>query len=271
MKKFFVTLVIFILIGAGCFFAGWVQLPVPHGSYGVLKSKTHGLYKDVIKDGRLVWLWYRLIPADTDITVFNIKPQNISVNASGTLQQSDAYSSFVGLKASFVWQVSGDASFSINPDTLPQLTERFVINDQAALDSYTAKLCSELKPFINQRLSYYCEQRDVIEQINSSGAYKNLEADVCAAFPYINNFSCSLAVKQFPDYELYESAKSMYQDYIAHQRGILNREVTSNAANRINSQFRLDELTRYGELLTKYPILLEYLKLTEYPSASRGD
>jgi hypothetical protein len=265
MKKFFVTLIIIILLGAAFFFAGWAQFPVPQGSYGVLQSKTHGLYKDVIKDGSLVWLWYRLIPTNTKITVFSIKTQNISVDAEGSLSQADVYASFVGLKSSFTWQISGTASFSINPLMLPALTEQSGITGQAELDAYTAKLCSELTPFINQRLSYYCEQRTLVEQISANGGCKNLETDVYAAFPYIENFSCSLAVKQFPNYELYESAKSMYEDYIAGQRDVLNKEVTVNAANRINSQFRLDELARYGELLTKYPVLLDYLKL--YPPA----
>lgn len=261
MKKFFVTLIIVILLGAVFFFLGWAQFPVPHGSYGVLRSKTHGLYNDVIKDGKLVWLWYGLIPMNTKITVFNIKPKNIPIDAEGALSQADVYASFAGLKSSFIWQVSGTASFSINPRMLPALAEQFGITDQAALDAYAEKLCSELKPFIDQRLSYYCEQQSIVEQISAKGGYKNLETDVYAAFPYMDNFSCSLAVKQFPDYKLYESAKSMYEDYIAHQRDVLNREVTDNAANRINSQFRIDELTRYGELLTKYPILLDYLKL----------
>jgi hypothetical protein len=261
MKKFFVTVIIVISLGAVSFFVGWAQFPVPHGSYGVLQSKTHGLYKDVIKDGKFIWLWYRLIPANTKITVFKIETQNIPVEAEGVLQQADAYASFVGLKSSFIWQVSGTASFSTAPRMLPVLTEQSGITDQSDFDDYMAKLRSELKPFINQRLSYYCEQQSIIEQISANGGCKNLETDVYAAFPYIENFSCSLAVKQFPDYELYESAKSIYEDYIAHQRDVLNREVTVNAANRINSQFRLDELTRYGELLTKYPVLLDYLKL----------
>jgi hypothetical protein len=261
MKKFFVTMVIVILLGAVSFFAGWVQFHIPHGSYGVLQSKTHGLYKDVITDGKFVWLWYRLIPANTKIAVFNIETQNISVDAEGALQQADVYASFVGLKSSFAWRVSGTASFSINPRMLPVLTEQSGIGDQAELDAYTAKLCSEIEPFINSRLSYYCEQRSIVEQVSASGSYKNLETDVYAAFPYIENFSCSLSVRQFPDYDLYESAKSIYDDYIAHQRDVLNKDVTVNAANRINSQFRLDELARYGELLTKYPILMDYLKL----------
>lgn len=254
-------MIIIIALGAGAFFVGWAQLPVPHGSYGVLTSKTHGLYAQVIEDGKLLWLWYRLIPANTKISVFDIKTQTVSVTAEGTLPQGETYASFVGLKISFSWRISGSVSFSVNPETLPLIVEQSGITDQAALNAYTTELGSQLVLFIEQRLAYYCARRDMFEQVISDGAYKNLDGEVRTAFPYIGKLSCSLTVKQFPDYDIYESAKSLYNDYAAHQRYILNGEIISNAAGRINSQFRLDELAKYGELLTKYPVLLDYLKL----------
>jgi hypothetical protein len=262
MKKFFTVLIILIALGAVCFFIGWAQIAVPHNAYGILRSKTHGIYRQTIADGKFTWLWYRLIPANTNIAVFNIKNQTVPVEAAGTLPQAEVYTSFVGLKTSFSWQVSGSASFTINPEMLPLLAEHFHISNQTELDAYTAELCSQIEPFIEQRLAYYCEQPDALEQINSDGGYEQLNNDIRTAFPYISALSCSLNVKQFPDYSLYNSAKSLYDEYISHQRDILNAQVSANAAERINAQFRLDELARYGELLTKYPILLDYLKLS---------
>ncbi|MDR2343681.1 MAG: hypothetical protein LBD86_04030 [Spirochaetaceae bacterium] len=261
MKKFFTVLIILIALGAGGFFAGWAQLPVPHGSYGVLSSKTHGIYEQVIEDGKLLWLWYRLIPGNTTIAVFDTKTQNISVTVAGALPQGETYASFVGVKISLLWRISGNVSFSVKPAMLPLLVKESGLSNQAALDAYTAELGSRLAAFIEQRLSYYCVRRDVVEQLSAAGTYKNLDDDIRAAFPGINEISYSLTVKQFPDYDLYESAKSLYEDYTAHQREILNGEIRSKAAGRINSQFRLDELAKYGELLTKYPVLLDYLKL----------
>ena len=261
MKKFFTVLIILIAMGAGGFFAGWAQLPVPHGSYGVLSSKTHGLYGQTIEDGKFLWLWYRLIPSNTKVSVFDIKSQDISVTADGVLPQGETYSSFAGLKISFSWRISGSVSFSVNPEMLPLLVKESGLVDQAALDAYTTRLGSRLASFIEQRLSYYCVQRDVVEEISAGGTYKKLDDDISAAFPYISRIYCSFTVKQFPNYDLYESAKSLYDDYTAHQRYILNNEIRYNAAERINSQFRLDELSKYGDLLTKYPVLLDYLKL----------
>ncbi|MDR0409920.1 MAG: hypothetical protein LBH18_05940 [Spirochaetaceae bacterium] len=263
MKKFFVILIILIALGSLCFFAGWAQLSVPHNSYGVLRSKTHGLYEHVIKDGNFTWLWYKLIPANTNIAVFDIKNQTVQVEASGGLPQAETYTAFVGLKSDFSWQVSGRVSFSINPDSLPRLVDQFSISNQSEFDAYITQLRLQLTPFIEQRLAYYCGQPEALTQINAESSYEPLTQDIQDAFPYITGLSCSLSVKRFPDYNLYNSAKSMYDDYISHQREILNAQISDNAAGRIKSQFRLDELARYGELITKYPLLLDYLKLPD--------
>jgi hypothetical protein len=262
MKKLFIILIILIALGAGCFFAGWAQMSVPHNSYGVLRSKTHGLYGEVITDGKFTWLWYKLIPVNTEISVFNIKNQTIPVEARGVLPQAETYTSFVGLKTSFLWQVSGNVFFTLDPKLLPVIADQFHISNQTELDAYSNELRAQLEPFIEQRLAYYCGQQETLEQINTAGDYKPLTGDIEAEFPYISELSCSLSVKQFPDYKLYNSAKEMYENYISRQREILNSQINANAAGRINSQFRLDELARYGELLTKYPVLLDYLKIT---------
>jgi hypothetical protein len=271
MKKLFVTLIILIAVGALGFFAGWAQLSVPHNTYGVLRSKTHGLHANVIKGGDFTWLWYKLIPNNTDIAVFDIKGQTVQVAASGELPQAETYSAFVGLKAGFSWQVSGSVSFSIDPGALPQLVDSLSILNQSEFDNYVLQLRLQLTPFIEQRLTYYCEQPEALTQINADSAYEPLSADIQAAFPHISGLSCSLSVKRFPDYNLYNSAKAMYDDYISHQREILNAQINENAAGRIKSQFRLDELARYGELITKYPLLLDYLKLQDTAAAAGAD
>ncbi|MDR1178622.1 MAG: hypothetical protein LBK64_07325, partial [Spirochaetaceae bacterium] len=50
---------------------------------------------------------------------------------------------------------------------------------------------------------------------------------------------------------------------LARQTDTLRPDTLSAAQNRMNSQLRFDELTRYGELLTKYPVLLKYLALEQ--------
>jgi hypothetical protein len=86
-----------------------------------------------------------------------------------------------------------------------------------------------------------------------------LEREIQRAFPEIINFSCTIQVVRFPDYALYRSVKALYQEYLAQQNIVLSQDITREAERRINTRLRLDELAQYGELLTRFPVLLEYL------------
>jgi hypothetical protein len=61
-----------------------------------------------------------------------------------------------------------------------------------------------------------------------------------------------------PDFALYDSVHLVYQDFLASQRQSLAENIQEAAARNIDTQLRLDELAKYGELLSKYPILLQY-------------
>jgi hypothetical protein len=60
---------------------------------------------------------------------------------------------------------------------------------------------------------------------------------------------------------LYDEVRKLYRDYLAAQRNEVKSETVLLAAENIKNRLRFDELTAYGELLTKYPILLQYLAL----------
>ena len=44
MKKALASLIILILFGGVVFYLGWVQFDVPIGNYGLMLSKTSGVY-----------------------------------------------------------------------------------------------------------------------------------------------------------------------------------------------------------------------------------
>ena len=70
----------------------------------------------------------------------------------------------------------------------------------------------------------------------------------------IQNFS-------FPDLRLYRKAMDQYDEISSIKKmQLLDSEIKS-AAFETDLAKRLDILERYGKLLTKYPILLEYLKI----------
>jgi len=263
MKKFLFILALLIILGASIFFLGWAQLTVPPGSYGVMRSKTHGLENDVIRDGEFRWFWYKAIPTNAKVTVFNIGPVKRSIRSSGSLSSGEVYAALSGLKADFSWEISGQFSFSLKPDFLPELAKKENIFDNEGLKMAEENLAAKIENLVLERIKSYTDSEDSswLESIVFETSLPELEREIQAKVPEIENMHCSIQVLRLPDFELYHSVRGLYREYLARQNEVLTMDITREAERRINSRIRLEELALYGELLNKYPILLQYLTI----------
>jgi hypothetical protein len=270
MKKFMVLLIL-IALGA-CFFLGWVQYQVPQGSFGVIRSKTHGIDPAVVREGRFRWVWYKLLPTNVKIQIFKTPEISLPLNISGRLPSGDVYASLAGLRTDFSYELKGSVSASIRADALPSLAEEKNLLSQGDLDAYGRDLSSQIGAYINQRFWVYAGNEEALTQASRTGALPALEDDLLARFPELENLDCSVTVLRFPDFVLYGQVRELYEMYLASQRKNLEDGLSRRAAQNIDSQFRFDELSRYGELLTKYPALIQYLALERgIPPESLGD
>ena len=263
MKKFLFVLLVLIILGGAGFFFGWAQLRVPPGSYGVMRSKTHGLESQVIRDGEFRWFWYKLIPKNVEISVFTLEPVKYPIKNSGSLSSGQIYAALAGLDVDFSWEISGELSFTLRPEALPELVTRENISDDPGLRKAEENLAAKIGNFVFQRLKIYADMDDEakMETIALTGSLPELDREIQSAFPEIENESCTLQVVRYPDYALYQSVKALYREYLAQQSAVLKTDTINEAEKRIQTRMRMDELSRYGELLTKYPILLQYMAL----------
>ncbi|MDR0388190.1 MAG: hypothetical protein LBH57_09170 [Treponema sp.] len=257
MKKIIIALFIIVILGGTAFFFGWVQFRVPPGSYGVMRSKTHGVDTAVIREGEFRWVWYAVIPTNVEIAVFTPKPVDRPIRISGSLPSGDVYASFAGPDMDFSYEYAGFLSFMIRPDQLPALMQERGVANQEDLEAFEGRIAEEMLSFAARRLDEYAEEGiDLAES-----GMDTLREDVLGEFPYVENLSCSINAVQRPDTALYNSLKKIYGDYLAEQRQSPEPDNSPPASRHINTRLRLDELEKYGELLTKYPILLQYLAL----------
>jgi hypothetical protein len=263
MKKFLVFLVFLIALGGTGFFLGWAHLEVPPGSYGVMRSKIYGLDDQVIRDGEFRWLWYKLIPTNVEISVFTIDQVRRSFRNSGSLPSGQVYVKLVGIDADFSWEVAGDFRFSVRPEALPGLAAREIISDDAGLRRAEDDIAARIETLIVERLRSYADNEDEtrLESLILTGTLPDLNRDIERAFPEIENLYCTIRTVRYPDFELYRSVKGLYREYLQMQSAILDPAILGEAERRIDSRTRIDELSQYGELLTRYPILMQYLAL----------
>jgi len=263
MKKFLFFLFLLTAIGGAGFFFGWAHLTVPPGSYGVMRSKTHGLDPAVIREGEFRWYWYKLIPTNVTVSTFTLEPITRSIRSSGVLSSGPVYAALAGVQADFSWEVSGEVSFSIRPESLPALTLRENLRDNDDLRRAEARLAERVENLVLQRLRAFADQEDgqALEIIRFTGTHPELDGEIQAAFPEITNLICTIRVVRFPNYELYRSLRELYREYVSFLTAALNPAMAAEAQERMSMNIRLDELARYGDLLTRYPVLLQFLAL----------
>jgi len=263
MKKFFFILLLLLILGGTVFILGWAQLTVPPGSYGVMRTKTHGLEAKVIRDGEFRWFWYKAIPTNANVSVFTISPVKRPIKSSGALASGDVYAALAGLNADFSWEISGDISFTIKPECLPQFTEKENINNDEDLRKAEENLAAKIENLALQRLREYANNAngEEIDTVAFAASNPKINSEIQSLIPEIENLNCTFQFVRIPDYALYQSLFSLYQEYLARQNAVLSVAVANEAERRINSRIRMEELTQYGELLTKYPILIQYLSM----------
>lgn len=269
MKKFWVTFFILLILAGAAFFAGWVQFSVPPGSYGVIVSKTHGYDPKVIKTGEFRWLWYKLIPTNVKIAVFNPEEGNFNVSLNSSLPSGDIYASFAGLgNADFTWELKASILFSIDPDKLVQLVSSNNINNQEELNEYMRKTAKGMEVIVLRILTSSETDSERLEKILAGNQDYELEAEVKNTYSQIKDFSFMIQSAKFPDFVLYRNVRLLYEEFLAKQREYISSSFGRRAESLIEARFRFEELERYGELLTKYPALLDYLTLEKSGKAN---
>ena len=261
MKKFLITFLILLVVGGAVFFFGWAQFKVPPGAYGVITSKTHGVDPELVKSGEFRWLWYKLIPTNVKIIVFNLEPLAININYNSTLPSGESFASFAGLEADFSWQLRAVISFNLNYLHLTNLVGDKNIANQEALDAYLQETGRNIESLILRTLSSLEMDTLRLENILSGNQDSEINSTIAKAFPEIQDFVLTIQSAQFPDFALYRQVRLLYEEFLQRQREIISAGFGRRAESHIASRLHFDELERYGELLTKYPVLLEYIKM----------
>jgi len=261
MKKFFTTLFFLIILAALGLFFGWAQLGVPPDSYGIIRSKTYGIDPNLVKPGEFRWLWYKLIPTNVTTAVFRLTPVTHEFSAYNTLPSGKIYAAFAGINENFSWEIRGSFSFSLQSESLISLVTANNIGTQEELTGYQNDIAEQIQAFILRQINTDEDFSRHIETLLKDGESPELEREIQVKFPFITNFSLKVKSAQLPNFALYRQTKGLYEDYITFQRDYLSGGLREKAQSRIESYQRFDELEHYGELLTKYPVLLEYLTL----------
>jgi hypothetical protein len=262
MKKFFITLFILIILAGIGFMFGWAQFSVPPGKYGVINSKTHGIDPKIVRSGEFRWIWYKLIPTNVKIAVFSLDYNKYPIAFTSSLPSGDTYSSFVGLKnADFSWNLKGELGFRLEPGMLVTIATQNNLSNQEDLDAYLQSTAQNIEILLLRLLSSQGNDSSGLEQLMSGNPDSNLEREIKNDFPWIYDFFIKIQSAKYPDFVLYRQLRLIYEEFLVSQRELATSSFGKRAESYMEAQLRFEELEKYGDLLTKYPILLEYLAM----------
>jgi hypothetical protein len=260
MKKFLVTIFILAVLGGAGFFFGWVQLTVPAGSYGIINSKTHGVDPQPVRAGEFRWVWYKLIPTNVQIAVFRLDPVRFPVDFNSSLPSGESYASFAGLSSGdFSWNLRGEISFRVNPQMLVSLADRNNLTDQETLDIYLQDTAQNIKVIIMRTLAAIDTDYLRLERLLSGSPDIEMEQEIKNRFPEILDFSFVITSARFPDFALYRQVRLLYEDFLERQREVIAAGFAGRAQAHVEAHLHFGELERYGELLTRFPVLLDFM------------
>jgi len=199
-----------------------------------------------------------------NIAVFNLEYTKFHMRFNSSLPSGNTYASFAGLSnADFSWDLNGEIAFSIKPDSLVHLATMHSLSKQDDLIALMKRISKDIEVIILRSLSTISSDDDStrIERIMTGNGDALMEREIKSAFPEIDDFTFTVQSVKFPDFILYRQLRLLYEEFLKSQRDYVTSSFAKTAETHIHIQLRLGELEQYGELLTKYPILLEYLQM----------
>lgn len=262
MKKFLITVFILALLSLSVFVLGWTPLYVPRGSIGIMTSKTGGVDAHPIVPGEFAWHWERLIPTNARTLSFIANPVTKEITVTGELPDAARYATYLGGKDDFSWEVSVSITAKVLPSTLPDLVGNEAITDQLSLDSWVDSAMQKLaegavRSVVRASIASSLSDSEATRNTDSIGA--DVAERLSGAQEGLAIVSTSVTPRRMPDLSLYASAVRARALYEKKQEELLARTASKEADEAFAEYLQTERLTRLGEVLTKYPILIDYL------------
>jgi len=262
MKKLIVIAIILLLLGGTAFYFGWVQIRLPENTYAVLFTKTGGWDEEVTEPGKFNWRWEKLIPTNCKIHTFTLEPHTSRISASGSLPSGDIYAGILDPAPDFTFSMDLTVTFNIRPDALPSLVSDALLSEET-FDSWYG----ETKTAISSKAGTFIRERstDVTAASSLTAMADSLISDLTryleSSFPEVDFKAVFVGDIDIPDFELYLTAKRLFLEYSESRKESYEEALSRITWTESRSEQHFNILEKYGELITRYPSLLDLFSL----------
>lgn len=208
MKKFFICLAILSIFGGFVFFLGWTSIRVKPEQTGIIISKTGGINKTPVINGKFSWNKEFLLPSNATLKLYNIKPVNITKTVTGSLASGEIYSSVLGSSNNFSYEFTYSISLYVNEDDLISLVSQNKVKTQDDLDSFIKiagdTVCQLATNYILKKIEE--NPKFNVESIRRDELTKALK--LYQECPEVQLSLFAVTNVKIPDYELFNSVRN---------------------------------------------------------------
>jgi hypothetical protein len=263
MKKFIVFFILLLGLGGTGFYFGWIQLEVPVQSRGVIFTKTGGWEEKPIEPGAFTWRWEKLIPGNFTLYLYPDKVYTAEIEADGSLPSAEVYSMFLDGNPSFRYSIRVSVSCRVKAEyfpvlardqgVLPEGLEEWLISVRTGIRAKTsAAVAAWFEKSSEASLPAGTAEKEIIRTIGDS---------VTADYPFLELAGIAPGQISLPDTALYAKARELYLERADGRKESLRQNARDVAARGLQEEARIESLKKYGELLTQYPVLLDFLRI----------
>ncbi len=262
MRKFFIILLILLLSGSAVFYIGWISFQIGPNQYGVVFSKTNGWEPSVVRAGNFCWCWQKLIPTNVSMYIYEPSIQHSNLSIEQNLPSGEHYSQYMEGNPDFTYSIELSVEWNVDPELLPNLAaqreilpENLAELEESLESSVSQNIRTELTAMM--RTAGQENTQPILSEIET-----NLAQKVSIAMREVNIQSIRINNMSFPDIELYEAGREIYQELLESRRAAIQQASTEIVFDDMMTERQLNALQTYGKVITDYPLLLDYFSLS---------
>jgi len=259
MRKFIVSLILLLIAGGVVFYFGWVQFEIPANSVAVAFSKTSGWDPQPLRAGRFTWKWERLLPTNFTLYIFKTEPYATTVSASGTLPSGDLYAGYVDGTPDFSYDLELFLSYHIDPARLPALARDESLKPDG-MDAWYQNVAQNIQQQAIDLIEHAFNSQQL--QSRNTGGFSAIQdyltEQLSSRFPNLVFDTITPKKVIIPDLRLYEQAREIYMTAQNSRKEAVSSAAYQSAQQQVATDSRMETLRKYGEVLSKYPVLLDY-------------
>jgi hypothetical protein len=264
MKKFVIGFILLLIAAACVLIIGFVTIPIDY--YGVIQTRISGFDEKVYPPGTRLWRWEKLLPTVFTLYKFKILPHRTELASpiKGSLYPSgNDYARALGEDFDFSFELTVTVEFVINTEELVPL-----VKDGLRPDNLTAWYKKIADKLAERLLKIVLDEPDIFMKYNREEYLKHIKGIISDEKNFFGITLIAVDPKNvnIPDYDAYKTLKERYFEDLAYKTEIRREMMEAEKQlylEAIEKEIEIiRNIDRYGEVITKYPEILEFLKET---------